>query len=86
MRHRHISAKIKAARQYRNITQEQLAEKSGLVRQHISDIERGRIRSPTAESIQKIAEATRIKMEWFVRGVDFIGEEKRLKRKTTLVQ
>lgn len=51
---------VKLFRQRQNISQEKLAEKSGLHRTYISDIERFK-RSISLENIQKIAIALNLK-------------------------
>ncbi len=51
---------VKLYRQSQNLSQEKLAEKSGLHRTYISDIERFR-RSISLDNIQKIADALNIK-------------------------
>lgn len=51
---------VKLYRQRQNISQEKLAEKSGLHRTYISDIERFK-RSISLENIQKIAIALNLK-------------------------
>jgi transcriptional regulator with XRE-family HTH domain len=46
MRQRHLAAfgrRVRAVRRYRDITQEQLAERTGASRARLSDIEHGRI-------------------------------------------
>ena len=51
-----IGARIKAAREAKEITQEQLAEKVGLSATHISVVERG-IKAPKLETFIRIANA-----------------------------
>lgn len=51
---------VKLYRQSQNLSQEKLAEKSGLHRTYISDIERFK-RSISLDNIQKIANALNIK-------------------------
>lgn len=51
---------VKLYRQSQNLSQEKLAEKCGLHRTYISDIERFR-RSISLDNIQKIADALNIK-------------------------
>ena len=74
---KHISEKVKTAREHRELTQLELAQKSGLNLAHIGALEQGRITAPRADTLQRICEATRIKMDWMVRGVDFITEKQR---------
>lgn len=51
-----VGRNVRAVRQARGMTQEQLAEKSGFSQQYISDLERGR-RNPTVVSLYELAEA-----------------------------
>lgn len=51
-----VSEKIKSLRKEAGLTQEELAEKSGLPQSHISRLE-NREHSPTAKTLQKIADA-----------------------------
>jgi transcriptional regulator with XRE-family HTH domain len=48
---------LRTARQKRKLTQEQLAELSGLPQTTISDIERGAIKKPSWEAVSRIAKA-----------------------------
>lgn len=70
----HICKKIIGSRDYAKITQEELAFKSGLTLVHIRKLEKGAVNNPSCHTIQKIARATKVKHEWFVRGVDFSPE------------
>lgn len=49
-----VSRNVRAIRQARGMTQEQLAEASGFSQQYISDLERGR-RNPTIVSLYELA-------------------------------
>lgn len=49
-----VGRNVRAVRQARGMTQEQLAEKSGFSQQYISDLERGR-RNPTVVSLYELA-------------------------------
>ncbi len=48
---------LKAARQARKLTQEQLAELSGLPQTTISDIERGVIKKPSWDAVSRLSKA-----------------------------
>lgn len=51
-----VGRNVRAIRQARDMTQEQLAEQSGFSQQYISDLERGR-RNPTVVSLYELAQA-----------------------------
>ena len=51
-----VGRNVRAIRQARGMTQEQLAEKSGFSQQYISDLERGR-RNPTVVTLHDLAQA-----------------------------
>ena len=51
-----VGGNVRAVRQARGMTQEQLAEQSGFSQQYISDLERGR-RNPTIVSLYELAQA-----------------------------
>lgn len=51
-----VGRNVRAVRQAKGMTQEQLAEKSGFSQQYISDLERGR-RNPTVVSLYELAQA-----------------------------
>ena len=51
-----VGRNVRAVRQARGMTQEQLAERSGFSQQYISDLERGR-RNPTIVSLYELAQA-----------------------------
>lgn len=51
-----VGENVKRLRIERNLTQEQLAERSGFTQQYISDLERGR-RNPTVVSLLELAHA-----------------------------
>ena len=51
-----VGRNVRAVRQARGMTQEQLAEQSGFSQQYISDLERGR-RNPTVVSLYELAQA-----------------------------
>jgi transcriptional regulator with XRE-family HTH domain len=48
---------LRMARQGRGLTQEQLADRSGLPQTTISDIERGAIKKPSWDAVARIARA-----------------------------
>jgi transcriptional regulator with XRE-family HTH domain len=56
-----FGSRIKQFRSIKGITQEKLAELSGLSRQYIGDVERG-VRNISLVNIQKIANALEIKL------------------------
>jgi transcriptional regulator with XRE-family HTH domain len=51
-----VGRNVRAVRQARGMTQEELAETSGFSQQYISDLERGR-RNPTIVSLYELAQA-----------------------------
>lgn len=51
-----VGENVRRVRRAREMTQEQLAERSGFTQQYISDLERGR-RNPTVVSLFEIAQA-----------------------------
>ncbi|MEX0717449.1 MAG: helix-turn-helix transcriptional regulator [Planctomycetaceae bacterium] len=59
-----ISERIREARSEAGMTQDELAEKSGIPQSHISRLESGK-HSPTAKTLEKIAEALGISMGRF---------------------
>jgi DNA-binding XRE family transcriptional regulator len=59
-----VSTKIRAAREEAGMTQEQLAEATGLQQPHISRLEKGE-HSPTAKTLKKIADAIGVEMSYF---------------------
>lgn len=54
--------KVLFARRAADLTQEELAERTGLSRQEISLIERGKVR-PGIDTIKKIADALEVKVD-----------------------
>ena len=60
-----ISKKLKLERIKAGLTQEQLAEKSGLSRNSIQKIETGKV-SPTVETLEKLALAFNMDFQTFV--------------------
>lgn len=59
--------KINEIRKTKKITQAQLAERAGVDRHHISDIENGKM-SPTVKTLEKIARALGVQT------IELIGE------------
>ncbi len=57
-----VSGRIHEVRSAAGLTQEQLAEKSGLPRSHISRLENGK-HSPSRSTLEKIAAALGVKLE-----------------------
>lgn len=60
-----VGARIKEARLAKNMTQAELAEQLGVTYQNIGQWENGK-RTPRLETLEKIAEALGISMEWFI--------------------
>ncbi|MBQ4078474.1 helix-turn-helix transcriptional regulator [bacterium] len=60
-----ISKKLKLERIKAGLTQEQLAEKSGLSRNSIQKIETGKV-SPTVETLEKLALAFNMDFQTFI--------------------
>lgn len=63
---REIGANIRAAREYRNLTQEQLGEKAGVDRQAVGHIEAGQV-SPYLDTLLRIAHALGVPLADLVR-------------------
>ena len=63
----HPGDRIKAAREQRNWTQEQLAEAAGISKGFLSDIENDK-RNISSESALKIADALGISLDYLLRG------------------
>lgn len=60
-----MGEKIKAIRERKKITQEELAERSGISRQTISGIESGKITSVTTSTLESIAKALSVSVVVF---------------------
>lgn len=60
-----MGKKIKAIRERKKITQEELAERSGISRQTISGIESGKITSVTTSTLESIAKALSVSVVVF---------------------
>lgn len=56
-----MAAKLKALRERRGLTQEQLAEKSGVSRTYLARLETGR-QDPTLSTLEKLAKALGVKV------------------------
>lgn len=63
-----ISERVRLAREATQLTQEQLAELTGLAQSTISAIEAGRVLSPSKDLIRSIADATQYPENFFYRG------------------
>ena len=66
-----IADKIRKAREHRGLSQIALNKKAGLCHGHISKLESKGNHIPRTDTLQKISDATGIKIQWFVRGIDF---------------
>jgi transcriptional regulator with XRE-family HTH domain len=56
-----MATKIKALREQRKMTQEQLAERAGIGRSYLARLETAR-QDPTLSTLEKIAKALRVKV------------------------
>ena len=56
-----MAAKLKALREQRGLTQEQLSEKSGVSRTYLARLETGR-QDPTLSTLEKLAKALGVKV------------------------
>ena len=54
-----MAARLKALRERRGLTQEQLAEKSGVGRSHLARLETGK-QDPTLSTLEKLAKALKV--------------------------
>lgn len=63
-----LGKKVASARKSKNISQEELATRSGIDRSHIGFIEQGR-RRPTVGTLYKLAKALDIKLEDLFKGL-----------------
>jgi transcriptional regulator with XRE-family HTH domain len=57
----HVAARIKALRQRRGMTQEELAEKAGIGRSYLARLETAR-QDPTLSTLEKLAKALGVKV------------------------
>jgi transcriptional regulator with XRE-family HTH domain len=55
-----VGANLRRAREAEGISQEELADRSGLHRTYVSGVERG-VRNPTVAVLEKIAKALKVK-------------------------
>lgn len=60
-----VAAKVKALRERRGLTQEQLAEKAGISRTYLARLETAR-QDPTLSTLEKLAKALRVKVSALV--------------------
>lgn len=60
-----MGEKIKAARKKIGMTQEQLGEKTGLTKDYIGALERGKMKNPSLKTMKKLSEALDILIEDF---------------------
>lgn len=67
----HVGHKIKLARQHASMTQEDLAEATGISRAYISLLERGKVVSPGIGHMYRIAKSTNVSLGWFGKDIDF---------------
>jgi len=56
-----MAAKLKALREQRGLTQEQLSERSGVSRTYLARLETGR-QDPTLSTLEKLAKALGVKV------------------------
>lgn len=63
-----IGRRVRAARREAGMTQVQLAAAIGITQGSLSAIERGNSKSPAAETLLRLSEATRCRPEWIMRG------------------
>lgn len=61
--------KLKEIRRERQLSQEKLAEESGLHRTYIGGVERGE-RNPTLTTLKKLADALNISLEELLKGIE----------------
>jgi len=61
--------KVRELRKQKKFSQEELAQKTGLHRTYISDIERGN-RNVSLENIKKIANALDVRMDFLLKGIN----------------
>jgi transcriptional regulator with XRE-family HTH domain len=62
------SLTLREARELKGWTQEQLESESGIAQAHISKIERGDVRNPSNDTVQKLEQALRLKRGTLVFG------------------
>lgn len=60
-----FGARLRKARDYRMLSQSELAAKAGLNREHVADMERGRAgKRPWPKTVRQLAEALAINPYW----------------------
>lgn len=64
-----FGARLQEIRKSKGISQEKLAEMSGLHRTYISSLERG-ARNPTITTLQSLAIALNVKISFLLEGID----------------
>ena len=69
-----IGEAVLGARKRAGMTQQQVAEKTGISKEHIGMIEVGNVTSPRTDTLQKIAIAVECTMADLIEDVDFIKE------------
>jgi transcriptional regulator with XRE-family HTH domain len=67
--HKRIGQRVRAFREKRNISQEELADICGLHRTYVGSVERGE-RNLTVTSLQTLAKGLRVTMAEIVKGLD----------------
>ena len=63
-----FGARLQSIRNKQNLSQEKLAEISGLHRTYISSLERG-VRNPTLTTLKSLADALKIDISYLVSGI-----------------
>jgi len=63
-----FGARLQSIRKNQNLSQEKLAEISGLHRTYISSLERG-VRNPTLTTLKSLADALNIDISYLVSGI-----------------
>lgn len=64
----HAGSRIKDLREKKELTQPQLAEKTGMAQSTISEIENGQSKSPSALALLKLAKFFEVETEWLLTG------------------
>ena len=73
----HISQKVRGVLKHRNIRKADLARKANLSPAFITRLCKGKVNNPSCLTIQKIAKATKVNSDWFIRDVDFTQQKQR---------
>ena len=71
-----VSDRLRKAREYAGLEQRQLAERSGLSRQTVSNAERGVV-TPQRTTMRLWAEVTGVPLSWLVDGVEPAHRQRR---------